>query len=142
MITPAYCLTMARYNAWQNRAMQRAMETLSTEDLTRDRGAFFGSILGTVNHILWADQTWLSRLSDMPKPQGGIPESPNICPTLPVWSAERFRMDGRFILWAEALRALDLTGDLSWYSGVLKGDVKMPVARVVVHSAFVVGFDS
>lgn len=133
MITAAYCLTMARYNAWQNRAMRQAMERLSAEELTRDRGAFFGSILGTANHVLWADQMWLSRLSDMDKPQVSIAQSPQICPTLPAWSADRFRMDGRFILWSERLKALDLAGDLSWYSGSLKANVKRPMGLVVAH---------
>jgi len=39
------------------------------------RGAFFGSIHKTLSHLLWADGVWMSRFTDLPRPQGGIPES-------------------------------------------------------------------
>ncbi len=32
--------------------------------LSENRGAFFGSILGTLNHILVGDTIWLKRFSD------------------------------------------------------------------------------
>lgn len=41
MINPGYVLTMARYNAWQNKQVMAAMEGLSDEALRADRGAFF-----------------------------------------------------------------------------------------------------
>ncbi len=133
MISPEYCLTMARYNAWQNRAMRGAMQNLSPDDLTRDRGAFFGSILGTANHLLWADRLWMSRFADLPVPAGSGKESPQFMPTLAAWGAERFRADGQILLWAEKLRALDLTGELRWYSGLKGADVSRPRAAMVVH---------
>ena len=104
MITPDYFRMMARYNAWQNRQLDKALEGLPLEDLTADRGAFFGSILGTLNHILWADGMWMSRFDrSMPRPRGGIPESAGLFPTLGAWSAERFRMDRQIAAWAAEL---------------------------------------
>jgi uncharacterized damage-inducible protein DinB len=32
----------------------------------RDRGAFFGSLHGTLNHILWGDRMWLGRFTGVP----------------------------------------------------------------------------
>ena len=55
MLSPDYVLSMARYNAWQNRQMKAALEALPEAELRRDRGAFFGSIFATVNHLLWAE---------------------------------------------------------------------------------------
>ncbi|MCA1334498.1 DinB family protein [Pseudooceanicola marinus] len=133
MITPAYCQTMARYNTWQNDQMAEAMAHLSPEALSQDRGAFFGSILGTANHLLWADAMWLSRLTDLPKPDVGVAESPKMAPTLAAWQAERFRMDGRLRLWAEGLGALDLTGDLTWFSGSTGREERRPMAGIVMH---------
>ncbi|MEG3617879.1 DinB family protein [Magnetovibrio sp. PR-2] len=53
---------MARYNAWANQRLFDAIQTLSDEDYRADRGAFFGSIHATLNHILVGDRVWTSRL--------------------------------------------------------------------------------
>ncbi len=57
---------MARYNAWMNDKLYMAARTLSPEELARPRGAFFGSVLGTLNHIMVGDILWLQRLSTHP----------------------------------------------------------------------------
>lgn len=133
MITPAWCRTMARYNAWQNRQMGAAMARLDPAALAEDRGAFFGSILGTANHVLWADLVWMSRLAGHPKPDATLADSPGLCPTLATWQAERFRADGRLTLWAEGLSALDLTGELTWHSGASGREERRPLGLVVTH---------
>ena len=61
MITPEYCLLMARYNRWQNAELLKSLESMTDADLREDRGAFFGSIFRTVNHLLWGDTLWISR---------------------------------------------------------------------------------
>jgi uncharacterized damage-inducible protein DinB len=52
---------MARYNQWANRRLYDACAKLSGEDYLRPRPAFFGSIHGTLNHILVGDRVWLGR---------------------------------------------------------------------------------
>ena len=42
------------------------MRRLDDADRKRDRGAFFGSIHGTLNHLLWGDRMWLGRFIDEP----------------------------------------------------------------------------
>ena len=133
MITPAYCATMARYNTWQNGCLRRAMAQLPEAELTAERGAFFGSILGTANHLLWGDRMWMSRFSDVEKPAVSIRESRDLNPTSSAWEAERFRLDGRIELWAASLHAVDLTGKLTWVSGVVGREVTMPYALCVMH---------
>ena len=133
LITPEYCRMMARYNAWQNGQIKAVCETMTEADLHADRGAFFGSVLGTLNHLLWGDLLWMSRFDGGVAPEGGIAESTGLCPTLAVWSAERFRADGRIRLWADALHAVDLTGDMTWFSGAQGREVCVPVAQAVVH---------
>jgi uncharacterized damage-inducible protein DinB len=133
MINPGYVLTMARYNAWQNKQMMAAMAGMTEDALHADRGAFFGSILATANHILWADTMWMARFQGLEPPGGGIEGSTTLHPTYAVWSAERFRMDGRILLWAEKLHALDLVGDLSWYSGFMKSHVTRPKGALIMH---------
>jgi uncharacterized damage-inducible protein DinB len=52
---------MADYNASMNANIYTAAATLSAHDLARDRGAFFGSIIATLNHIAVGDTFWLKR---------------------------------------------------------------------------------
>jgi len=61
VITPGYIKLMARYNGWQNGSILRAADGLSDEARALDRGAFFGSIQGTLSHLLWGDHMWLAR---------------------------------------------------------------------------------
>ncbi len=61
MITPAYAHTLAAYNRWQNQQLYACCAGLDAEALQQDRGAFFRSIIGTLNHLLLADRIWLGR---------------------------------------------------------------------------------
>ncbi|MES2073762.1 MAG: DinB family protein [Pseudomonadota bacterium] len=57
---------MATYNEWMNSKIYDAAGTLSVEDLAKDRGGFFRSILGTLNHIMVGDVAWLRRFATHP----------------------------------------------------------------------------
>ena len=54
---------LSDYNSWMNSKLYDAAATLSAADLAADRGAFFGSILGALNHIVVADTVWLQRFA-------------------------------------------------------------------------------
>lgn len=57
---------LAAYNQWMNLKVYEAAGRLDVTDLAKDRGAFFGSILGTLNHILVGDTLWLKRFAAHP----------------------------------------------------------------------------
>ena len=133
MITRDTVRHLARYNRWQNTQMLAAMEKLPHEALIADRGAFFGSILGTANHLLWGDGIWMHRFAGTPKPAGGIKDSPNLHPTLATWSAERFRLDGRIAVWANIISSFALAGDMTFFSSVLNRETTKPIAPMVLH---------
>ena len=59
---------LARYNTWFNARLYDACETLDDAARRAPRGAFFGSIHGTLNHILWGDKIWLGRLATVVAP--------------------------------------------------------------------------
>ncbi len=46
----------ADYNRWANRRVYAAVSELSDSEYREDKGAFFGSLHGTLNHILAADR--------------------------------------------------------------------------------------
>lgn len=133
MITPDWVRMMARYNAWQNQSMGRAMSGLSLAALIEDRGAFFGSILATAGHLAWADAVWLHRLKGDPAPEYAPGDVLTRFPTFAAWMAERQRLDARLTLWAANMRQVELTGTTSWFSGILDREVSQPVAQIVTH---------
>ncbi|QMV61459.1 DinB family protein [Pseudomonas berkeleyensis] len=57
---------MARYNSWMNERLYAAASSLPDEALSAERNAFFGSILGTLNHLVVADRIWLGRYTFHP----------------------------------------------------------------------------
>ena len=54
---------MARYNQWMNARLYAVAAQLDEAALRADRGAFFGSILATLDHILAADTHWMKRFA-------------------------------------------------------------------------------
>ena len=54
---------LARYNRSMNGRLFDACEQLSDADRRLDRGAFFGSITASLNHLLWTDRMWLCRFA-------------------------------------------------------------------------------
>ncbi len=63
MSTPATCVLMAEYNRWMNQRLYDMAATLSEEKLFENKGAFFGSLFDTLNHIAAADTIWLHRFA-------------------------------------------------------------------------------
>ncbi len=57
---------MARYNAWMNDNLYAATAKLPPDELARPRGAFFGSLIGTLNHVVVGDTIWLQRFAGHP----------------------------------------------------------------------------
>jgi uncharacterized damage-inducible protein DinB len=57
-----HCRMFSLYNHWANERLYASARQLTPESLAEDRGAFFGSLLGTLNHLLVTDRLWMSRL--------------------------------------------------------------------------------
>lgn len=58
----AYFENFARYNQWANETLYSAMTELPDQELKQDLKGFFGSPLGTLNHILVGDLIWMRRI--------------------------------------------------------------------------------
>lgn len=63
-ILPEYVALMARYNAWMNDKVYEASARLDDAARKQDRGAFFGSVHGTLNHLMFGDLCWLGRFCE------------------------------------------------------------------------------
>ena len=133
MIEAGYARMMGRYNSWQNNQLFDIIDVIDPAETTRQRGAFFGSIQGTLNHLLWGDAMWMARFDGGAKPDGGIADSVALHASLPDWRAARRDMDARITAWAEALSDAALKADLTWFSGAAGREVRRPLGLLVVH---------
>ena len=54
---------LAGYNRWANTRLYDAVADLPDTDYRADRGIFFKSVHGTLNHLLAADRIWMRRFT-------------------------------------------------------------------------------
>jgi uncharacterized damage-inducible protein DinB len=134
VISAAFVQEYAQYNYWQNNQLLDALKDVDEEVFGADRGAFFGTILGTLSHILWGDTIWMSRLSDgIAPPDTPGTQSAYYLPSGKVWAERRAQMDQHILHWAAGLDDKSLAGDEHWYSGAIQRDVVKPRWLCVSH---------
>ncbi len=116
MITTHYSQTMAEYNTWMNERLYALCASISDEERKRDRGAFFGSIHRTLNHILYGDLAFMSRFTRDPAevPELGIELHGDF---QELWLA-RTALDQRIVAWAATIEADWLEQTLTYTSKV------------------------
>jgi uncharacterized damage-inducible protein DinB len=68
----SHFLQFADYNAWANRRIYGAVAALDEEQRNRSVGLFFGSLMGTLNHLLVSDRIWLGRLTGVDPDNGPL----------------------------------------------------------------------
>jgi uncharacterized damage-inducible protein DinB len=133
MIGRGYVQRMARYNRWQNENLYGAADRLSETERQRERGAFFGSIEKTLNHLLWGDQRWMSRFTDVPGPKAGIPDSVSFYGDWTNLKSERVGFDRKILAWADIVDDAWLAEDQTYYSGATKREWTRPRWLLVTH---------
>ena len=114
----AHIRLLARYNRWMNDKLYQAAATLTHEQLVLDRGAFFKSILGTLNHLVVTDIVWLNRLGTHPAKHHAIepalrlprPEALDLVlhDDLPSLTATRRALDDILLAWTDEIVLPDL----------------------------------
>lgn len=117
---------LARYNEWMNAKLYQTAARLSAEQLAENRGAFFGSVLGTLNHIMVGDIIWLKRLGTHPAAHPSLePIRQRAQPAtldqilhhdLGRLSEERRRLDEIIIAWTGELTEADLDHVLEYHN--------------------------
>lgn len=117
MIDCDYIRLMARYNAEMNRRWLAAAGRLTEDQRRADRGAFFGSIHGTFNHLLWADRVWLSRLTGSAPPDHPRADSAQFVRDWGALVALRLETDRALLSWAETVTLAFLRQPVHWFAG-------------------------
>jgi uncharacterized damage-inducible protein DinB len=133
MISPDWCRMMAAYNTEMNRRTFAAADRLDDAARRADRGAFWGSLHGTLSHLLWGDTQWMSRFDGGAKPPVGQKDSARMIEDWAALKAARAAADDRIAAWATALTAERLAAPLVWFSGQSGREVSMPLWITVTH---------
>ena len=133
MITPAFAQLMARYNSEMNRRLYQAAATLPDAQRKQDCKLFFGSLHATLNHLLWADRSWLGRLSGGVVPDVGIPESRGLIDEFAELQRARETEDAKIEAWTADLTDAWLAGDLTYTSRLNNRRRVMPHTLALAH---------
>ena len=131
-MTPDYFQTLARYNRWANALLYDAVAALPEAEHDRPRpAAYFGSLLGTLNHILVGDWVWLHRFEG----EGPLPKALDKRPFDKLASLREAREaeDRRIIAFAESLTENKLAGELRYRTMLTPAEVVTPYALTLGH---------
>jgi len=124
---------MAAYNTEMNRRLYGAADGLDAVVREADGGAFWGSIQGTLCHLLWGDTTWMSRFDGWEKPSVGMKQSPAMIQDWAELKARRVAADQKIESWAAGLTAENLAAPIAWHSAIIGRDVSMPLWIAAGH---------
>ena len=108
----AHYRMFGHYNAWANSRLYDAAARLSNEQYRADRGAFFKSVHGSLNHLLVTDRIWMQRFT-------GEGEAPNrldaiLFETLDELRVARETEDRRIVDFVERLDEARIAGTIKY----------------------------
>ena len=111
-------ILLAQYNQHMNLQLYAAAAQLTAQQLSKPAGAFFGSLMGTLNHIVAGDTIWMQRFGAhpaafpalnailaMPAPAGLTALFSDDLPTL---ASHRRTLDAVILDWAAEIEDADL----------------------------------
>lgn len=121
----------AGYNAWCNERLYAAVAAVSDADYRADRGAFFKSVHGTLNHLLVGDRIWMRRFTGV----GEMPPSLDaiLYDDFEALRAARRSEDTLISRYVARLSDSDLNGTLRFRTMVRPQDIEQPLAPALDH---------
>ena len=122
---------LARYNEWANRRLYAAAAAVPDADYRADRGAFFGSVHGTLNHLLLADRIWMRRFTGEGETYTRLDEI--LFDEFPALRSAREAEDARITGWIDCLEDEKLAGAFTYRTIVNPTDITQPLAPAVAH---------
>jgi uncharacterized damage-inducible protein DinB len=133
LVSPAFVRIMAAYNAEMNRRIFAAAQRLAEPARRLPRGAFWGSIHGTLCHLLWGDQMWMSRFDGWDKPTVSQKDSPTLITDFDELRRARVDADDRISSWAGRVSEAWLREEQVWFSVSVNRELRHPRSLLVTH---------
>jgi uncharacterized damage-inducible protein DinB len=122
----------AAYNRWANQRVYDAAADLSPEEFTRDTGAFFKSVMGTLNHLLATDRIWMKRFTgegDAPARLDTILHSDFV-----KLRKARIAEDERIVAWVTGLTEQQLDGRFTYITVTDMRTISQRLAPALAHA--------
>jgi uncharacterized damage-inducible protein DinB len=121
----------AGYNAWCNARLYDAVASVSEADYRADRGAFFKSLHGTLNHLLVGDRIWMTRFTGT----GEVPKSLDaiLYDDFAALREARQAEDERISRYVAGLSEADLAGSIRYRTLVRPAEIEQPLAPALDH---------
>ncbi len=120
----------AAYNEWANQRLYEAAAQLSEAQYRADGGAFFGSVHGTLNHILVGDKLWLRRITGSGDEPAGLDAI--LFETLAELAPARAAEDARIAAYVAGLDAETLAAELT-YANISGARFTQTLATILDH---------
>jgi uncharacterized damage-inducible protein DinB len=119
------------YTLWADRLVLDAVRPVRPEDLNRDAGVSFGSLLGTLVHIIGAERRWVARFTGQALPQFPTPaDFPDFPSLARAW--EEAASELRFFL--ASLSEEQLAAEITWsWSEAPDQPLSRPLWQTVFH---------
>jgi len=123
--------TFAGYNAWANGRLYDAAAQLSDADYRADRGVFFRSMHGTLNHLLATDRIWMRRFTG----SGDAPDRLDaiLHDDFAGLRAAREAEDRRIVDWIGGLDAAALAGSIRYRRVSSPEEFVQPLSPALDH---------
>ncbi len=127
----AHFVSFARYNQWANRLLYDAAAALPDADYRADRGAFFKSLHGTLNHLLVADRVWMHRFTGEGEAPGRVDAI--LHDDLAGLRAAREAEDRRIVAYVDGLDESSLAGKITYRRVSTPEVFVQPLAPALSH---------
>ena len=121
----------AQYNRWANERLYEVAAETSDADYRKDLGAFFGSLHGTLNHLLVADRIWMHRFTGEGPIHTKLDEIP--FDELAALSVARRNEDERIIFYVDTLSEQEIDGTFTYSPMTMLGEVTQPLGPALAH---------
>ena len=122
---------MAGYNQWANARLYRTAGALTRDQYRANRGAYFGSLHGTLNHLLVADRVWMRRFTgEGPQPRA-LDEI--LFDDLSPLTRARQAEDQRIIAYVDELTDMALASSISYRKMTGPDEVTQPLGPALMH---------
>lgn len=131
MISLSYCQQMAAYNQRLNQQIIAVCRRLPQSELDRDRGAFFGSIQATLNHLYYGDRVWLGRFQQQPYQASNLGR--DLFTEFAEYCQARQDFDEHILSWANHLSEAWLEQEFEYHSPLYQQTIVRPHWFLVTH---------
>ena len=131
-MTPAAHYRMfGHYNAWANGRLYDAAARLTDEQYRADRGAFFKSVHGTLNHLLVTDYVWMHRFTG--EGEASTRLDAILFETFVELRAARQAEDRRIVAYVDGLDDARIAGTIKYRRVSTPEEVEQELAPALAH---------